>query len=122
MCPDDQHLLDTATKVARRYFCYGGYGSRRGALAALRRRAPGFEPAQYEAALDLLVQVYEVAKTAIANNITADGRAKGASDYADFVDIDFDAALAQLDTVSPGFAVAQKKQVLSWAILYWYLM
>lgn len=119
--PDDEHLLATARDVALRFAAYGQYGGqRRKALAALNRRAPGFAPEGVEAALDAFVRMHQIARQAVPRHVR-DRPDKG-SRYAEFEDIDFDGCLGELDRIHPGWAMKQKGAIVSWCILYDYLM
>ena len=42
--------------------------------------------------------------------------------YASFDDVDFEAVVADLDELRPGFALAQKRLIASWSVLYYVLM
>jgi len=114
--PEDERFLDVARDVAHRFGSYGRYGSRAKAQKAQRRRAPGFDEQDYDDALDFFVELYAVAK----RGVKVHHHPKGGT--ASFEDVDFDALLADLDELRPGFAVEQKGIIASWSVLYYVLM
>ncbi len=116
---DDPTLLDVACDVAVRLKGHGSYGGRDGALKALTRRAPGFAEEEYRAVLDLFCRVYDRAVDAIRRHragLPGEGNCLAA-----YEDIDFDACLAELETIGPGVATEQKASILNWVIFWHYL-
>lgn len=68
----DSELMDTAGDVVIRFCEHDMYGSEKKAIAALRRRAPGYAPAVYEIVFNAMVRLLkttiEVARpTQLAN-------------------------------------------------------
>jgi hypothetical protein len=57
--PSRGDLLDAAFRTAVDYVDHQKYGTESRALASLRRRCPGFTPAQYRNALALAMQLLE---------------------------------------------------------------
>jgi len=118
--PDDERFQDACRDVALRYAMYRNYhGDRTRAMRALTRRTPGFTRTEREAALDLFCEAYRIARDAVPRHVL--DRPDKTSRYAEADDIDFEALLAEVDQVRPGWAMKQKKIVASWAILYCYL-
>ncbi len=117
--PHDPHLLDACCDVVIRFKGSGSYKGERGALKALARRAPGFEPEEDRALFDLLCRVYDRAVEAICRH-PAD-RTGRRSRYAAYEDIDHEACMAELEQIEPGVAVAGKRAILSWVIFWHYL-
>jgi len=107
---EDDTLLKVATDVAIRLKAHGQYkGEIRLAVKALQRRAPGFTEDKYENALDFLCRLYDEAVEAIARHPAK--RVKQGR-YAEFKDIDFEACMADLDIVEPGYALGAKREIL----------
>jgi len=44
------------------------------------------------------------------------------SRFAEFEDIDYEACLSEMEQLRPGYAHREKAIILSWSILYYYLM
>lgn len=117
--PSDPKLLDIACDVAIRFRAFRSYGDQKGALKALRRRAPGHTPDEYRSALEFLLAVYARAVAAIVRHPAH--RPDKTSRFAEPEDIDFDACLAELDEIEPGLARREKGWILNWCIFWHYL-
>lgn len=117
--PTDPRLLDIARDVTIRFRGHGSYGDERGALKALRRRAPGHTPDEYLAVFELLCTVYDKAVAAIPRHPAQ--RPDKTSILAKAEDIDFDACMAELDEIEPGLAASEKGWILNWCIFWHYL-
>jgi hypothetical protein len=117
--PTDPTLLDIACDVAIRFRGHDSYGNEKGALKALRRRAPGFAPDEYRAAFEFFVAVYDRAVAAIARHPAH--RPEKASRFVEFEDVDYAACLGELDEIGPGLAAREKSWILNWCIFWHYL-
>ncbi len=117
--PDDPRLLDIACDVTIRFRGHGSYGDEKGALKALRRRAPGHTPGEYQAVFKFLRTVYDRAVAAIPRHPAH--RPEKTSKFAEADDIDFYACLAELDEIEPGLAAREKGWILNWCIFWHYL-
>ncbi len=117
--PTDPTLLDIACDVTIRFRGHGSYGDERGALKALRRRAPGHTPGEYLAVFEFLVRVYDRAVEAIPRHLVF--RPEKTSIFAESEDIDFYACMAELDEIEPGLAAREKGWILNWCVFWHYL-
>lgn len=117
--PTDPRLLDIACDVTIRFRGHGSYGDEKGALKALRRRAPGPTPDEYLAVFGFLGRVYDRALEAIPRHLAY--RPDKTSIFAEAEDIDFDACMAELDEIEPGLAAREKGWILNWCIFWHYL-
>jgi hypothetical protein len=117
--PTDPRLLDIACDVTIRFRGHGSYGDERGALKALRRRAPGHTPDEYLAVFAFLVTVYDRAVAAISRHPAH--RHEKATNLAEFEDIDHAAYMAELDEIGPSLASREKGWILNWCIFWHYL-
>jgi hypothetical protein len=112
-------LLDIACDVTIRFRGHHSYGDQKGAIRALRRRAPGFSPEEYQAVFDVLCRVYDRAVAAIPRHPAH--RAGKTTRLAEFEDIDYAACLEELDELEPGLAGREKRWILNWCIFWHYL-
>lgn len=117
--PTDPRLLDIACDVTIRFRGHRSYGDERGALKALRRRAPGHTPDEYRAVFECLCSVYDRAVLAISRHPTH--RPEKATNVAESEDIDYAACMADLDEIEPGRAFREKGWILNWCIFWHYL-
>ena len=117
MTTESDKLLDVCCNVVVRFKAHDSYKTEMRALAALRRRAPGFDQEQYANAFELLCQVYDCAVDFVPRNKRANP--DKTSPFAEFADIDYAACLIELDKVQPGIAVRQKEVILTW-VIYWH--
>jgi hypothetical protein len=115
----DARLLDIACDVTIRFRAHRSYGSEKGALKALRRRAPGYTPDEYQAVLQFLCKVYDRAKLAVPRHVL--NRPDKTSKFDDFEDIDYAACLRILNRFKPGVALREKRWILNWCIFWYYL-
>jgi hypothetical protein len=112
-------LLDIACDVTIRFKGHSSYGNEKGALRALRRRAPGFTPEEYQSVFRFLCRVYDTAEDAIPRHLAH--RPKKTSEFAEFEDIDYAACMKELDAIEPGVALREKQWILNWCIFWCYL-
>lgn len=119
MPPHDPHFLDVCRDVTVRYKAHDNYGSRKKALKAFERRAPGFDTKEYAQVFDAACAIYEQAVEAI-QRFPSETRHKKKR-YAQAEDIDIEKALPYLDQTLPGYALSLKRQLLNWVIFWHYL-
>jgi hypothetical protein len=117
--PIDPRLLDIACDVTIRFRGHGSYGGEKGALKALRRRAPGYTLDEYRAVFAFFRTVYDRAVEAIPTHLAH--RPDKTTNFAESEDIDFDACMAKLDEIEPGLAAREKGWILNWCIFWHYL-
>lgn len=117
--PTEPEFLEIASDVTSRFKAHGAYGDKKRAIKALRRRAPGFTPEEYEAVFDFLCNVYDRAVAAIPNHPAE--RPEKTSEFAEFADIDYAACLNELNAIEPGLAIKEKHGILNWCIYWHYL-
>lgn len=117
--PSDPKLLDIACDVTIRFKGHDSYGSRQKAIAALRRRAPGYHADEYATVLEFLCEIYDLAVEIIPRHVQS--RPEKMSRVAEFDDIDYAACYRKLNTLQPGQATAEKKWILNWTIYWSYL-
>jgi hypothetical protein len=118
--PTDPKLLDIACDVTIRFRGHRSYGDEKGAIRALRRRAPGHTPDEYRAVFELLGRVYDRAVEAIPMHRAQ--RPEKLTKFAPFEDIDYAACMKELDEIEPGVALKEKQWILNWCIFWYYLM
>jgi len=116
--PQNDTFQDVCSDVVVRFKGHGSYKGRSGALRAFKKRAPNFEPNEYEIAFDRFCAVYDLAVSAI-QQFPSERESK--SKYAKFEDIDFEKCLCYIDHVLPGYGATMKKQILGWVIFWHYL-
>jgi hypothetical protein len=114
---DHDELLDAATDVAANLRAYGSYGgSSRKALAALKRRRPGFSPAAYQTALDAGIAVFDAGQSVVDEYLSS--RRPSGSARTDLVN----ACARRLAQRHPGFRAATYEWLVSWIYLYFHEM
>lgn len=116
---DSPKLLDIACDVTIRFKGHRSYGNEKGALRALRRRAPGYAPEAYQSAFHFLCQVYDSAREAVPTHRVH--RPEKATNIAEFEDIDYAACMNELDAIEPGVALREKQWILNWCIFWYHL-
>jgi hypothetical protein len=110
-------LLDAAADVAGNLRAYGSYGaSPRKALAALKRRRPGFSPREYQTALDAAIALFDAARSVVKEYLSA-ARAPGGA-RSDLVE----ACARTLAQRRPGFPSETYDWLVSWVYLYFHEM
>jgi hypothetical protein len=117
--PVDPKLFDTACDVVIRFKGHRSYGGEKGALKALRRRAPGRSTEAYRSVFDVLCAIYARAEAAIPRHRLE--RPETTSNFVEFEDIDYAACLREMDEIEPGAAMAEKRWILNWCIFWYYL-
>jgi hypothetical protein len=117
--PTDPSLLDIACDVTIRLRGHGSDGDEKGALKALRRRAPGHAQGEYLAVFGFLRTVYDRAVAAIPRHLAH--RPDKTTNLAEVEDINFAACMAELDEIEPGLAATEKGWILNWRIFWHFL-
>jgi hypothetical protein len=110
-------LLDAAADVAGNLLAYGSYrGSPRIALAALRRRRPGFSAAQYQNALDAGIAAFDSARAVVKEYLSAIQAPGGTRPEL------VEACARELAQLRPGFPAGTYEWLVSWVYLYFHEM
>ncbi len=116
----EERLLEAAREVAFLYRAYRSYGGRRAAaLRALVRRVPEARRDAGERAFDFFCRVHDAAVKAVDEAPRPPRPTK--KRYSAFEDIDFAACMERLDAIEPGWALSQKRDMLTMVIGYYYL-
>jgi hypothetical protein len=111
-------LMDHAADVAHYLIGLEAYeGSRARALRALRGRAPGFSPAEYERALDRAVVMFEAAVKIVDKWVSASPSRRAGEEAQDPAP-----CAAKLRREHPGFPPQTYEGVVNWIHIYFHLM
>lgn len=114
---DRDELLDAAADVARNLRAHDSYrGSQRRALAALKKRRPGFRQTEYETALTDAIALFDNAQRVVKEHLSTLAAPGGTRD--DLVD----ACARMLAAHNPGFPLRTYTWLASWVYLYYHEM
>ena len=117
MTPEEA-LLDAAATVAANLRAHDSYrGSRRGALAALKRRRPGFDDDRYRRALDAAIELFDTAR-----RLVDEERAAPRPSAAGWGAWPQDVLVGPLAARCPGFPPSTYEWLVSWIDLYFHRM
>lgn len=107
-----RRLLTTCAEAARRHQ-WSGVKSRTKAIAQLTAQLPRTNPDHIRHLFALFCRIAARALKAVDRFKI---RRKKYWKFAEVADIDVGACFADIDRIEPGFAVAQKKMILGWAV------
>ena len=110
-------LLDAAADVAGNLLAYDSYrGSPRTALAALRKRRPGFSATQYQNALDAGIAAFDSAQAVVKTYLSAIHAPGGTRREL------VEACARELARLHPNFPAGTYEWLVSWVYLYFHEM
>lgn len=116
MIPDDA-LLDAASEVALNLRAHDSYrASRRRALAALKRRQPGFDDGRYRSVLDAAIELFDTARRLVDEHHASARRS--AAEWGPWPDV----LVEPLAARCPGFPPSTYVSLLNWIDLYYHQM
>ena len=114
---DRDELLDAAADVARNLRAHDSYrSSQRRALAALKKRRPGFSQPEYETALTDAIALFDNAQGVVKEHLASLVAPGGTRD--DLVD----ECARMLASRNPGFPLRTYSWLVSWVYLYYHEM
>jgi hypothetical protein len=115
--PSRSELLDHAVDVAGNLLAFDSYnGSQTRAVAALRRRVPGFTDEQYKRALAKAIQMFKTARKVVANNMVKPSREYRESGF------DSQVLAGIVRAEEPGFRRSTYAWLVQWIDLYYHQM
>ena len=115
--PSRAQLLDVAFDVVRRYRDFDEYGSKEKACNALRRRCRGFNQRQYQNAFDKAMQLFDLAKNIVGDNIEVIYEMEQTPKFE--IITHFEPFYSEMKKQCSGFKTSTYGRALGW-ILFWH--